>query len=294
MSAPTIHRSDVHWRCRDRVLTLGPRARVMGIVNLTPDSFYESSRRPRPEDAVDAALRMAGDGAAVLDLGGESSRPGAEPVPVSRELDRVLPVLRSLRSQTDALISIDTRHAETADAALAAGADIINDITALRDPEMASVVRQHRAGLVLMHMRGEPATMQAAPAYDDVVGEVESCLAARLGAAVAAGISPECVLLDPGIGFGKTTEHNLALLRDADYAGWPRPALLGVSRKSIVGALTGRAGPEERLGGSLGLTAWLLARGAAMFRTHDVKETCDLTRVLDTLRFGDAPRDPLG
>ncbi|OQW94982.1 MAG: dihydropteroate synthase [Verrucomicrobia bacterium A1] len=200
------------------------------------------------------------------------------------ESARVTPVIRALRAASGAPISVDTRRASVARAALEASADIVNDISALGDPEMAEVVRRAGAGLVLMHMRGEPATMQDAPAYADVVAEVAEFLRARLDRAVAAGLAPEAVALDPGIGFGKTFEHNLALMAGLPrLAALGRPVLLGVSRKSVVGMLTGR-GAGERMAGSLGLASYLALRGAAVLRVHDVKETCDIVRVADRMR----------
>jgi dihydropteroate synthase len=226
---------------------------------------------------------MIGEGADLLHVGGESSRPGAAPVDPATEVARVVPVIRALRGAA-VPISVDTRRASVARAALEAGADIINDISALGDPAMAGVVRDSGAGVVLMYMRGEPATMQADPAYADVVAEVAEFLAARLAAAVAGGIPPGAVVLDPGIGFGKTLEHNLALLAGMDrIAAAGRPVLVGVSRKSVVGGLTGRP-VGDRLAGSLALAAYLALRGAAILRVHDVKETCDVVRVVDRMR----------
>ena len=277
------------WRCRGRLLTIGPRTRIMGILNITPDSFSDGGRYATPDAALSRAREMLADGADLLDLGGESTRPGAAPVPEDEELRRVLPVLRALRAETDVPLSVDTRHTAVARAALDVGADIINDIAGLRAPGMAELIAATGAGAVVMHMQGEPGTMQAAPAYADVTREVGDFFRARRAALRAAGIADEQLVFDPGIGFGKTLAHNLALLRDApalaDAAG--RPLLYGVSRKSWLGALTGRAA-AERLAGSLAALAGLHARGARLFRVHDVKESCDAARVLDTMSAGEA------
>jgi dihydropteroate synthase len=256
----------------------------MGVLNVTPDSFSDGGRFLDPAAAAARGRAMIDEGADLLDVGGESSRPGAVPVDPAEEEARVVPVIRALRAGSGVPISVDTRRASVARAALEAGADIVNDISALGDRAMAAVVRASGAGLVLMHMRGEPATMQAAPAYEDVVSEVSAFLSRRLEAAGAAGIPPGAVVLDPGIGFGKTLDHNLALLADLGrIAAAGRPVLVGVSRKSVVGALTGRA-VGERLAGSLALAAYLALRGAAVLRVHDVKETCDAVRIVDRMR----------
>lgn len=272
------------WRIRGRVLETGRRTLVMGVLNVTPDSFSDGGRFLDPAAAAARGRAMIDEGADLLDVGGESSRPGAVPVDPAEEEARVVPVIRALRAGSGVPISVDTRRASVARAALEAGADIVNDISALGDRAMAAVVRASGAGLVLMHMRGEPATMQAAPAYEDVVSEVSAFLSRRLEAAGAAGIPPGAVVLDPGIGFGKTLDHNLALLAGLGrIAAAGRPVLVGVSRKSVVGALTGRA-VGERLAGSLALAAYLALRGAAVLRVHDVKETCDAVRIVDRMR----------
>ena len=234
------------WRIRGRVLETGRRTLVMGVLNVTPDSFSDGGRYLDPAAAVARGRAMADEGADILDVGGESSRPGARPVDPAEEAARVVPVIRALREGGGIPVSVDTRRASVARAAIEAGADIVNDIGALGDPDMAGVVREAGAGLVLMHMQGRPETMQAAPTYDDVVEEVSAFLRRRLAEAGAAGIPPGAVVLDPGIGFGKTLEHNLALLARLDaLAAAGRPVLIGVSRKSVVGGLTGR-GVEDR------------------------------------------------
>ncbi len=255
----------------------------MGVLNVTPDSFSDGGRYTNPDRAIAHGLEMVADGADLIDVGGESTRPGAMPVPVEEELRRVLPVVRRLGEDPRIVISVDTRHAAVARAALEAGARVINDVSALGDPEMPAVAREFGAGVVLMHMRGEPATMQQDPRYDDVTAEVAEFLRRRIEAAVAAGLDPTTLATDPGIGFGKTAAHNLALLHAIPrLAAIGRPVVIGVSRKSIVGHITGRP-IAERLAGSLALAAIAAYRGAAVVRAHDVRETCDAVRVADTM-----------
>jgi dihydropteroate synthase len=270
------------WHLPDRLLCLDGRALVMGIVNVTPDSFSDGGQFVASEAAVAHALDLVRQGADILDIGGESSRPGAEPVAADEELRRVLPVVRDLVGRTAVPISVDTTKAAVADACLAAGAHIINDITALQgDPDMARVVAARRAGVVLMHMRGTPQTMQLDPRYDDVTAEVERFLEARLHAAAAAGIEAGRVVLDPGIGFGKTSAHNLELLaRLGELRALGRPVLLGVSRKGFFGKVLGR-GVEERLTASLAAACHAVSLGAAqVIRAHDVRETHDAVTLL--------------
>jgi dihydropteroate synthase len=270
------------WHLPDRVLRLDGRALVMGIVNVTPDSFSDGGRFVAHDAALTQALELVREGADILDIGGESSRPGAAPVALAEELRRVLPVVRELAGRTTVPISVDTTKAAVADACLATGAHIINDISALQgDADMARVVAARRAGVVLMHMQGTPATMQLAPHYDDVVAEVRRFLEQRLHAAGLAGIAAEQVVLDPGIGFGKTTAHNLELLaRLGELQVLGRPVLLGVSRKGFMGKLLCR-GVEERLAGSLAAACHAVVLGAAQIvRAHDVRETGDALRVL--------------
>jgi len=251
-----------------------PRPSVMGIVNVTPDSFSERGVNFRPERAIAAARTMTDEGAAIVDVGGESSRPGAEAVGLEEELRRVLPVLEGL-SGLAATVSIDTAKAEVARQALELGAEMVNDVTALRgDPDLAGVVADAGAYLCLMHMQGEPRTMQADPRYDDVAVEVASFLEERLEAAVDAGINEERICLDPGIGFGKTVEHNFELVRRLDVLlELGRPVLVGFSRKSSLGRLLGD--PEGTTGStaaSVGVGVAACARGATILRVHDVRE----------------------
>jgi dihydropteroate synthase len=261
------------------------RPLVMGILNVTPDSFSDGGRYAGTQAAVARGLEMARESADILDVGGESTRPGADAVPEAEERARVVPVVEALARETDTVISVDTCKAGVAERALAAGARVINDVTALSgDPRMADVARESGAGVVLMHMRGTPRTMQDDPRYEDVVGEVAAYLAARVEDAVAAGIRREALAVDPGIGFGKTVEHNLALLAGLDRIGaCGRPVVVGLSRKSFLGKLTGRE-VQDRLAGSLAALAFCVAGGGAqVMRVHDVKASCDAVRVAAAL-----------
>jgi len=277
------------WRCRDRVIEFDSRPQVMGILNVTPDSFSDGGRYRDVDEAVQRGLAMAGEGADIVDVGGESTRPGAVPVSAGEETERVIPVIRALADAFAAkpaapVISVDTRKAAVAAAALEAGARIINDVTAMAgDPDMPGVARYYGAGVVLMHMRGEPATMQQEPHYDDVVAEVGATLAKRMDALMETGLDPETLAIDPGIGFGKTAEHNIKLVAGlATLARLGRPVVLGVSRKRFVGAITG-CGLEHRLAGSLACAVWAATRGAHVWRVHDVKESADAAKMVAAL-----------
>jgi dihydropteroate synthase len=266
----------------DRIAGPSPRRpAVWGVVNVTPDSFSDGGAHATPEEAVSFALRLAREGADVLDVGGESTRPGAEPVGPDEEAARVVPTIAAIRRAGCALpVSVDTRRPEVARAALAAGATIVNDVGGGTAPGMLEAVARHGAGIVLMHMRGEPATMQRDPRYGDVVAEVGAFLAERARAAAAAGVSPRRTWVDPGLGFGKTAAHNEEILRRLEaLVGAGVPVLVGASRKSFVGAITGRA-PADRLAGSLACAARAALAGAAAVRVHDVAETVDLLSVL--------------
>jgi dihydropteroate synthase len=251
----------------------------MGVVNVTPDSFSDGGLYLDAEAAVEHGRRLAAEGADVLDIGGESTRPGAEPVSEAEELERVLPVVERLASDGHR-VSIDTAKAGVAEAALDAGADIVNDVTAFRgSDEMAGLVAERGVGCVLMHMLGEPRTMQRDPRYDDVVAEVRAFLEERLAYAVGEGVPEESVWLDPGIGFGKTLEHNLELLRRLDeIAAIGRPVVLGTSRKSFLGKLTGRD-ERDRVAGTVATNVMGLERGASVFRVHDVAAARDALTV---------------
>ncbi len=253
-----------------------PRPSVVGVLNVTPDSFSDGGVHLDPDIAAAAARRIIEDGAALVDVGGESTRPGSDGVSVEEELARVVPVLERLGGELP--LSIDTTKAEVARAALELGAVLVNDVTALRgDPELAGVVADEGAYLCLMHMQGEPRTMQAEPRYTDVASEVASFLEERLAFAVAAGIAEERICLDPGIGFGKTVEHNLELVRRLDViAALGRPVLVGFSRKSSLRKLTGS---DDLLGASIAAAVSAFERGATILRVHDVKPTVDALTV---------------
>jgi dihydropteroate synthase len=255
------------------------RPLVMGVVNVTPDSFYDGGRHASTAAAIAHARRLADEGADLLDIGGESSRPGSDAVSLDDELARVLPVLDGLHDLA-LPIAVDTTKPAVMRAAIAAGAAMINDITALAAPGAIDAVAASDAAVCLMHMRGEPKTMQADPAYADVVAEVREFLAARAGACVAAGIARDRIAVDPGFGFGKTVEHNLALLRELGaIAALGFPVLAGWSRKSSLGRITGR-GPEERLAASLAAALIAAQHGARIVRVHDVAATRDVLAVL--------------
>ena len=262
-----------------------PLPLVMGIVNVTPDSFSDAGRHLDPHAAVEHGRRLVEEGAAIVDVGGESTRPGAESVPPAVELERVIPVVERLAAGRDTgpagvRVSIDTTKAEVAAAALGIGARIVNDVSAFRfEPEIAGLVAGAGATCVLMHMQGDPRTMQEDPRYDDVVSEVKAFLEERLAFAVGEGVPEEHVWLDPGIGFGKTVDHNLELLARLDeLVALGRPLVVGTSRKSFLGKLTGRA-VDERLGGTIATNVLALVKGAAVFRVHDVAPVLDALTV---------------
>jgi dihydropteroate synthase len=270
-------------RCADRTLDLTTPV-VMGVINVTPDSFSDGGRFFAPPAAIEQGVRLAAEGAALIDVGGESSRPGAEPVNAAEELRRVLPVIEQLRVRTDAVISVDTSKPEVMRAVAAAGAGFINDVRALCAPGALEAAAASGCAVCLMHMQGEPRTMQLAPAYRDVVREVREFLTARVAACEAAGLEHARLVLDPGFGFGKNLEHNLTLLRHLEeLACEGLPLLVGLSRKSMLGKLTGRA-PGERLHGSVALAAIAALRGARIVRAHEVAPTLDALRVAAALR----------
>jgi len=277
--------SPLTWKLPGRILTLERPPLIMGIVNVTPDSFSDGGSYFDPEAAIAHGLRLAQQGADLLDIGGESSRPGSQPISSAEELARVLPVVKGLASRCPAPLSVDTYKAEVARRCLEAGCAIINDITALRgDEEMVDVVRSHQAGVVLMHMQGTPATMQQNPHYADVVDEIGRFFDERLNALTGQGIAAEQMVLDPGIGFGKTSSHNRDLLARLDeYQRFCRPVLLGVSRKGFLGKITGRE-PKQRLAASLAVVCLAALRQTAQIvRVHDVEETRDVLKVLEAI-----------
>lgn len=294
----------VSWRLRlprARILELGGRPRVMGVLNLTPDSFSDGGRFLDVEAALDHARAMLADGAELLDLGAESTRPagrtygtGAATVPADEEVRRLLPVLERLRAETDVPLSVDTRKGAVARAALAAGADLVNDVSALGDPEMPGVLAAAGCPVVLMHSRGNLSDMHRHTQYADVVGEVRDELAAALAGAAAGGVDLAQTVLDPGIGFAKAGRQNLELLGRLDaLAELGRPLLVGASRKSFIGELTG-APPAGRLSGSLAAVAWAAWHGAAILRVHDVAATAQFLAVFDAIgraSIAQSPRD---
>jgi len=260
-------------------------ALVMGVVNVTPDSFSDGGRFLQPPAAVEHALKLIEDGADIIDIGGESTRPNATPVSEQEELRRVLPVIEQLKGRTTALISIDTMKAAVARAAVAAGAVMVNDIAANRfDSGMAEVVANSGAAYVLMHMQGTPQTMQKSPSYKNVVAEVDEFFSRGLKQLQTFGVAREQVVLDVGIGFGKTPEHNLRLLGAlGDFGKWNRPVMLGASRKSFIGKLTGPEDAPSRLAGSLACACWGRVAGAQIFRVHDVAETRQALRTIEAI-----------
>ena len=254
---------------------------VMGILNVTPDSFHDRGRYGQFYGAVERAREMAAQGAGIIDIGGESTRPGSEPVPLEEELGRVIPVIEAVLPEIDVPVSVDTSKAEVASASVAAGAGMINDVTALRgDEQMAAVVAEAGCPVCLMHMLGEPRTMQENPQYEDVIDDIKSFFVERVEFAVAAGIRRENIILDPGIGFGKTLEHNLAIIRRMDeLLELGLPVLIGASRKRFIGMITGEEDTEDRLPGTLAATVMAYVKGASIFRVHDVAENIQALQV---------------
>lgn len=288
--APAAPTDALTWRCRDRILHLNGRPLIMGILNVTPDSFSDGGRFADPEAAVAHGMQMIHDGADIIDIGGESTRPGSAPVPADIEKERILPVLKELVQRTknmDCLFSIDTYKADVAAATIDAGAHIINDISAMDDPNMAETARQSGAGIVLMHRQGLPPNMQDNPQYDDVVREVAAWQTECVATAVAAGLDPQTIMLDPGIGFGKTTKHNLQLLANLPtlaQSAAGRPLLIGLSRKRWLGEITGRTIPVERLSATMAGVVWTAMAGAHVLRVHEVSATKDALLVLQALQ----------
>jgi dihydropteroate synthase len=272
-----------------------PRRRtlVMGVLNVTPDSFSDGGRFAARDAAVAHAVEMAAAGADLIDVGGESTRPGSQPVPADEQVRRVVPVIEAIGSQVPGVLaSIDTTRAEVARAALDAGAGLVNDISAGRDDAgMLPLVARRAVSVVLMHMQGTPATMQDNPTYDDVVGETIAFLADRAAAAEAAGVAPHRVLLDPGIGFGKTMAHNLELLRrQSELLRLGRPVVIGTSRKGFIGRITNEPEPSRRLFGTAASVAWSVANGAAVVRVHDVGAMSQVVRMIEAIRSGETIR----
>lgn len=274
------------WRCRGHAFDLTSRTLVMGIVNVTPDSFSDGGRYAEPSAAIERCEQLLAEGADLIDLGAESTRPGSVPVPAEEQWRRLAPVLAGLASrQPQAVLSVDTRSASVAERALAAGAHVVNDVSALADPDMASVVAAVGAGLVLMHLRGSPATMQDDTAYDDVVAEVAAFLRTRLHVAIAAGVDEAAIALDPGIGFGKSAAGSLSLLAHTSaLAALGRPVLVGASRKRFLGAITGDTLVHERTDASLAAAAIAVFEGARIVRVHDVRASVRAVRLAEAVR----------
>ncbi len=270
--------------CRGRKLLLD-RPRVMAVLNVTPDSFSDGGRDLDPKHAIERALAMVAEGADLIDVGGESTRPGADSVSEEEELRRVLPVIEALAARVDVPISIDTSKPAVMRAAVAAGAGLINDVQALRQPGALEAAANSGAAVCLMHMQGEPQTMQEAPHYEDVLREVSGFLTDRMMACEFAGIDRRKLVLDPGFGFGKALPHNLALLANLiDIVALERPVLVGLSRKSMLGAVTGREDPAERLAASIAAVMLALDAGALILRVHDVAETVDAVKLWQAVR----------
>ena len=273
------------WKVRGQSLDLTHRALLMGIVNVTPDSFSDGGSFLDPLAACKQGLKLVEEGADILDIGGESTRPGSHSVPLEEEIQRVIPVIERLRQETKALISIDTNKAAVAQAAMDAGADIINDITGLRgDENMPSVVSQSGAGVIIMHMKGTPRTMQDAPAYQDIMSEIGDFFRQSVALALSSGIDPMSIALDPGIGFGKTPEHNRQLLVEiGSFAKTGHPILVGASRKSFLGWLAGSSAMDDRFWPGVATTSLCRERGAKIFRVHDVKPHHDALRMTEAI-----------
>ena len=283
-----MNRGPAIQRTKTRVgsLTFGPDPVLMGVLNVTPDSFSDGGEFFGAEPAVLHAEKMFDEGAQVIDVGGESTRPGSDPVSPEEELRRVLPVIQGILSACpDSIVSIDTYRFSIAEAALDAGARAVNDVTALGDPRMAGLMAERGCPIILMHMLGEPKSMQQDPRYEDVVREVRDFLAERAERAIRAGVEPENIILDPGIGFGKTMEHNLKLLKRLDsLVELGFPVLVGVSRKSFLGKITGSEDPKSRLFGTMAANVLAYERGANLFRVHDVRANKEALAVAAAIR----------
>jgi dihydropteroate synthase len=271
------------WKIGDHTVDLSKQGMIMGVLNVTPDSFSDGNQFLECNAAVERGIQIASEGADIIDVGGESTRPGAEPVSADEEMKRVIPVIEKLRPKLEVPISVDTSKSEVAAAALEAGASIINDVTSGRgDEKMLPLAAKRNAAVVLMHMQGDPRTMQKNPEYGDVVREVADFFRQQYERALECGVDPMRLAFDPGIGFGKTLEHNLSLLGNLEQLRTHnRPLMVGVSRKSFLGKLIGSNEMADRLAPTVGLTATLRARGADIFRVHDVKENVAALRTVE-------------
>lgn len=276
------------WKTKSSQLDLAGRSLVMGILNITADSFSDGGRYLDIDAAVAHGLRLEAEGAEIIDVGGESTRPGSEPVPEEMELARVIPVIERLAARSDCILSVDTYKAAVAEAALAAGAHIVNDITGLRgDPRMPEVARAAGAGVIAMHMQGTPRDMQRAPHYTDVVAEVREFFRQTFDRLLGSGLDPATLSFDPGIGFGKTVDHNLQLLSNlAQLRVENRPLVLGVSRKSFIGKVTGIEDPAERFWPTVALTSFARERGVDVIRVHDVEANVQALRMTEAILGG--------
>jgi len=273
------------WTIAGRNVDLSQRGMIMGVLNVTPDSFSDGGEHFSTDKAITRGLQMAAEGAQIIDVGGESTRPGAKPISTEEESSRILPVIEKLRAQTDVFISVDTSKAAVASAALDAGASIINDVTGGRgDIEMMPLIGRRAAAFIIVHMQGTPQTMQIAPSYVDVISEVADFFRQQYGRALECGIEPMVIAFDPGIGFGKTLEHNLELLGNLTRLRLDdRPLVVGVSRKWFLGKLIGSSAMADRLAPTVAVTALLRSRGAEIFRVHDVKENRAALRVAEAI-----------
>jgi dihydropteroate synthase len=273
------------WKISGHIVDLSRRGMIMGVLNVTPDSFSDGGEYLSVEKAVKRGLQITAEGAQIIDVGGESTRPGAEAISAEEELRRVIPVIEKLRAKVDIFISIDTSKAEVAKAALDAGASLVNDVTGGRgDPEMMPLIAKRNAAFIIMHMQGTPQTMQIAPHYIDVVSEVADFFRQQYARVLECGVDLMAIAFDPGIGFGKTVEHNLELLGNMEHLRVDdRPLVVGVSRKSFLSKLIGSSSMSDRLAATVALTSVLRARGAEVFRVHDVKENVDALRVSEAI-----------
>ena len=273
------------WKIGDRIFDLSRQGLIIGVLNVTPDSFSDGGKFFAAEKAIEHGLRMAADGADIVDVGGESTRPGSEAIAVDEELRRVIPVIEKLRTKIDVPISIDTSKTEVALAAIQAGASIVNDVTGGRGDEgMLPLIAETKSALIIMHMQGTPRTMQKQPRYDDVVSEVADFFRQQYARAIGCSIDPMAIAFDPGIGFGKTLDHNLELLAQLErLRAHDRPLVIGVSRKSFLGKLVESPDMDDRGAPAVALTALLRTRGADVFRVHDVKENVSALRVTEAI-----------
>ena len=280
-----MHNYNYKWKLRNKTISLGGSPLIMGILNATPDSFSDGGRFNTTKKATNHALKMIDDGADIIDIGGESTRPGSKQISLNEEINRTIPIIKSLRKLNDSiLISIDTSKSEVARQAMEEGADIINDVTSYNnDLNMPEIVRKYEAGIILMHMQGTPENMQIDPSYDNVAWEVSEFLNKKILDSIESGILKESIIIDPGIGFGKNINQNLTLLKNLDKFTKVHPTLIGLSRKSFIGKIIGEKDPKDRLAGSLGATAFSIIQGTHILRVHDVKETRDVCEIFKHL-----------